>query len=246
MTLSVFGFPNSPQLPITGQNLGFLDQRAALTWVQRNIRCFGGNPSKVTIFGESAGALSVDALVTSSPHSPPFRAAILESGTASLAGIIGAGANSTTSWLSLVSSLNCNTSPHADDLACVRRAPATTIKSIIEHAALSFQPVVDNITFVANPDAARAAGNIARVPILAGTNGQEGRVFEFGQTNLSAYIQTTFGAVPTLAAEIAQAYAVGTDGTTDGFEAISQLFTEFVFQCVGFPFALPSSSLNTQ
>jgi acetylcholinesterase len=230
----VFGFPNSPQLHITGQNLGFLDQRAALTWVQDNIRAFGGDPSKITIFGESAGALSVDALVTSLPHNPPFRAAILESGTVTLAGIIGAGANSTKSWLSLVSLLNCSTSPHTDDLACVRAAPATTIQNIIEEAALSFQPVVDNITLVGNPDAARTAGNVARVPILTGTNGQEGRIFEFGQTNLSAYIQTTFGAVPALAAQVAQAYAIGTDGTTDGFEAISQIFTEFVFQCVSF------------
>jgi acetylcholinesterase len=47
--LSVFGFPNSPELPLTGQNLGFLDQRAALNWVQSNIRAFGGNPRKVTI-----------------------------------------------------------------------------------------------------------------------------------------------------------------------------------------------------
>lgn len=62
--------------------------------------------------------------------------------------------------------------------------------------------------------------------------GQEGRVFEFGQTNLSAYIQTTFGAVPTLAIEVAQAYAIGTDGTTSAFEAISQIMTELTFQCV--------------
>lgn len=49
---NVFGFPSSPELPETGRNLGFLDQRMALDWVQRNIAAFGGSADKVTIFGE--------------------------------------------------------------------------------------------------------------------------------------------------------------------------------------------------
>jgi carboxylesterase type B len=228
----VFGFPNSPELPITGQNLGFLDQRAALHWVQRNIRAFGGNPEKVTIFGESAGAESVDALITSLPHNPPFRAAILESGTVTIANSEALGVNPTASWASLVSALNCSQQAHSSNLACVRAAAATTIQNIIEHQALIFNPVRDNMTLLANPNAARAAGNVARVPVLTGSNGQEGRVFEFGLTNLTAYIQSTFGAFPPLAAEIANAFAIGTDGTTNDFEAISQIFTELVFQCV--------------
>jgi carboxylesterase type B len=57
--LSVFGFPSSPEIPVTKRNLGFLDQRAVLAWVQRNIAEFGGDPDKVTLFGESAGAASI-------------------------------------------------------------------------------------------------------------------------------------------------------------------------------------------
>ncbi len=225
----MFGFPNSPALPITGQNLGFLDQRFALDWVQQNIYAFGGNPTKVTIFGESAGAESVDALVNSFPKNPPFRAAIMESGTQELEIFESLGTNSEASWLNLTASLRCTT------LACVRAAPATTIKSIIENFALPFRPVIDGVTFIANATAARIAGNVARVPILEGTNGQEGRVFVVGMTNLTAFISTDFGFSPALAAQVAQAYAIGTEGTTSGFEAIAQLYTELVFQCVRNP-----------
>jgi carboxylesterase type B len=80
--VTLFGFPSSPELPPTGHNLGFLDQRFGLDWVQRNIHAFGGSRDKLTVFGESARALSIDALLTSLPanSTPPFRGAILESG----------------------------------------------------------------------------------------------------------------------------------------------------------------------
>lgn len=55
---NVFGFSNSPEIPNGEQNSGFLDQRKGLQWVQGNIERFGGDPGKVTIFGESAGGYS--------------------------------------------------------------------------------------------------------------------------------------------------------------------------------------------
>ncbi len=240
---TVFGFPNSPELPKTGQNLGFLDQRFALEWVEKNIKAFGGNPNRVTIPGESAGALSVDALVTAPPPEPLFRAAILESGTVSLANLLRLGVNGTKNWLTLAKSLNC--SETTSNLACVRAAPATTIKSIIEHAALSFQPVVDNVTLVASGSAARVSHKIANVSILTGTNGQEGRIFEYGRTDLSNYISTTFGAIPSVASEVAQAYAIGSPGIYTPYDAISQIDTEFVFQCVSQVFSYPLSTSTT-
>ena len=60
----VFGFPSSPEIPLKESNLGFLDQRAALDWVRRNIGEFGGDPNKVTLFGESAGAASIGMTTT--------------------------------------------------------------------------------------------------------------------------------------------------------------------------------------
>lgn len=63
----VFGFATSPAIPLDKRNLGFLDQRLALAWVQKNIHAFGGDPSRVTIFGESAGGYAVKQLFALPP-----------------------------------------------------------------------------------------------------------------------------------------------------------------------------------
>lgn len=172
--LLVFGFPSSPELPADGHNLGFLDQRLALQWVQDNIHLFGGSKEKVTIFGESAGAFSVDALLTSYPKgsSPPFRGAILESGQFSYR--TAPFTDSSASWYALSSALGCPGS-YSSNLTCLRAANASLIEQTISSKPLLFSPYPDNKTLVSNPAQQRLNGNIAKIPVLGGTNAQEGR-----------------------------------------------------------------------
>lgn len=185
--ISVFGFSNSPQIPLDQRNVGFYDQRLALQWVQRNIHVFGGDPAAVTIFGQASGASCVDNLITTLPINPPFRAAVLQSGQAAVYNQL---TNGTVSWDVLAEQLNCSTQP--DVLKCVRAANATTIVSILEHSALTFTAVKDNITELQNPEAARKSGNVARVPVLAGTTAQEGSVFGEKQPFFSVPLSSLF------------------------------------------------------
>ena len=81
--LGAFGFAELSELfPHLPANRGLRDQCAALRWVTREIENFGGDPDNVTLFGESAGAMSIAALLASDDARPLFRRAILQSGAA--------------------------------------------------------------------------------------------------------------------------------------------------------------------
>lgn len=232
----VFGFPNSPELPIQARNLGFLDQRLALDWIQRNIHAFGGDATKVTIFGESAGSFSVDAMLTSfrKDSSPPFRAAIMQSGQISYRGNPSPGKpwpDATDSWNALAAALNC--ADERSNLTCISKAPASTVKDIIERHSLSFTPVYDNMTLNANAARDRILGDIAEVPTLGGTDAQEGRFIILGQNNVSSYLDNVIGdQPPDVRAAIEAAYPVGGWEFPTPFDAIAQMETEISFHCV--------------
>ncbi|KAI6810773.1 alpha/beta-hydrolase [Hortaea werneckii] len=244
---NVFGFPSSPELPETGHNLGFLDQRFALDWVQRNIAQFGGSPDKVTIFGESAGGFSIDALLTSFPanSTPPFRGAILESGQYSYRPT--RSESTSEPWERLSAALGCP-GEYSSNLTCLRAANATSIKNTIERQILTFDPIPDGVTLVQSPAQQRLSGNIAYVPVMGGTNAQEGRLFTVGQNNTEAYLTALFSNAPgntsALVQAVEAAYPLGQNGLNTPYDQIAQVFTEYIFQCPQAKWANDSASIG--
>jgi para-nitrobenzyl esterase len=184
--LGVDGFALLPDAPA---NRGLLDQIAALEWVRDNIAAFGGDPANVTIFGESAGGMSVATLLGMPRARGLFCKVIAQSGAAQV------GANPTdarrvTAELSAALGLEATAAMLADlDVdklvaaqATVREAlrvapdPARWGASIVA-TAMAFIPVIDGDVLPVHPQAALAAGQGSDVTLLAGTNAEEFRFF---------------------------------------------------------------------
>ncbi|KAJ4151434.1 hypothetical protein LMH87_012135 [Akanthomyces muscarius] len=125
--LNVFGFAQHPDLLAEGStNIGLRDQRLALEWVRANIAQFGGDPSRVTIYGQSSGGLSVGLhLLAHAPSSPPpFQRAIMQS-TALEKGITGT--YTAEAMSRVLSATNCSSTPEDHQVACLRALPMAAL-----------------------------------------------------------------------------------------------------------------------
>jgi para-nitrobenzyl esterase len=173
--LGWLGFFNHPALAAatpgepTG-NFGLLDQIAALAWVQKNIAAFGGDVANVTIFGESAGGMSVNDLVASPLAHGLFAKAISESGLGLWT--IGTSAQAQQNAMTFAGLENA-TGATADALAKLRGLSLDGI--LADQAKMSVQPspFVDGTVLPDQPAALFARGKMARVPYLAGSNSDE-------------------------------------------------------------------------
>jgi para-nitrobenzyl esterase len=170
-------------------NLGLLDQVAAFEWVQENIAAFGGDPDNVTIFGQSAGAMSVGTLLSMPRAEGLFRRAIAQSGAAHH--VISA-ATARRVGQHLAQKLGVEATREAIAAVPVDRllrAQAKLKADLVTHpdrerwgrevvnTLLPWQPVVDGDVIPAPPLDRIAAGASAGVDVMVGTNTDEHRVF---------------------------------------------------------------------
>eukprot|EP00064_Thunnus_orientalis_P007197 superscaffoldBa00000786_g7217 len=165
-------------------NMGLLDQRMALQWVQDNIHSFGGNPKQVTIFGESAGGASVGFHLLSPDSRPTFTRAILQSGVPNSpwASVSPAEARRRATLLGKL--VGCNGGNDTELVDCLRsKSPQELIDQewqVLPWSALfrfSFVPVVDGEVLPDTPDAMLNSGNFKDTQLLLGVNQDEGSYF---------------------------------------------------------------------
>jgi carboxylesterase type B len=240
--VNVFGFPGPvPGLPKDEQNLGFLDQKLALQWVQDNIAKFGGDKDKVTIFGESAGARSVDFQILSSgpPQKPMFRGAIMQSGSASLStGSPAPGQNAGAAGVSLFILLGRASGCTVPEtvLECMRKVPVDRIRKVLSENKMSFGATWDGgRTVVLDAEKARAEKKVANVPLMIGTNADEakGSLGPGANAKLEPFLDQTFGNDETIKDQVRRAYPLYIrDGFKTEADAAAAISTDLRFTCM--------------
>ena len=187
-----FGFLTTGDSAAPG-NFGMLDQVEALKWVKDNIRNFGGNPSKVTIFGESAGAACVGLHLLSPLSKGLFHGAIAESGVDLSPWVVQPTGYGARFAKELAQKLDCTTSEPNEMIACIRDKEGTAVQKASESITHRFydinmwSPVVDMNFLHDTPRNLRKKGRFSKVPFMVSFNSHE------GATTLGFMVNSSFG-----------------------------------------------------
>ncbi|MDF8333694.1 carboxylesterase/lipase family protein [Novosphingobium cyanobacteriorum] len=170
--LGRFGFFAHPALATEGfgGNFGFLDQIAALKWVQANVAAFGGDPGNVTVFGESAGGMSMHMLLQSPLARGLFHKVIIESGA-------GRDRSLPTPTMAQAAAAGVAFAPGLD-AAALRALPAERVTGDLSMMTMEQPgyagPMLDGRTLVGSGVDGASAGLYANVPVIVGANSADG------------------------------------------------------------------------
>lgn len=227
--LGVFGFFAHPALSHesgrdASGNQALLDVIAALQWVRRNAHAFGGDAERVTLMGESSGAGVVNALLVSPLAAGLFHRAILQSGS-----VLGPMQHLRSTWYFLTpgesigtrvqGALGLAATTAAEALAAMRARSTAEVMAAADPqkpftlGGNRFAPIVDGYVLPEEPSAALDAGRLARVPVIAGANEDEGTVFArlFGQVTPVSYAQLAGFAYGSRAADVLRLFPASSD-----------------------------------
>jgi carboxylesterase type B len=187
--LGILGFSGAPGIQ---QNAALLDHRSIVEWVRDNIKGFGGDPSRIVIFGQSVGGSSVDYWSFAWKKDPIVSGLISHSGT-SLSFNPNPPDYAQKLWYNVSQTIGCGgpSNDSAAVLSCMQTANITTLLAAaakvpalptIALAQATFHPTIDNVTVFGNYEELSASGSFAKIPYLLGNTD-----FEAGWYKLSAY-----------------------------------------------------------
>lgn len=190
--LGALGYLAHPDLERGGRgesgNYGFLDQRAALRWVQRNASAFGGDPENVTLFGQSAGAYSTCAHLVAPSSAGLFDRVILQSGSC-----LGEDDTRTRAEALRAGRATAAGIEKDEDVDGWRDArPAQLVNPIGQGPA--YGPVYGGELLPRTPAEAFATGEFNKVPVLQGINGEEGRAGAYAAEEMKKAVTEDPGA----------------------------------------------------
>ncbi len=216
-------------------NYGLLDQVKALQWVQDNIGSLGGDPDRVLLFGESAGALDTCMLMVSPASQGLFQRALMQSGGCMARPL----AQSLAQGSEIANTVGCGSDP--DPATCLRNLPAEALVNALDAqpivnglVRMVYGPTIDGLFIPQEPMSALLSGQFNQVPFVIGSNADE-MLPHVPNMDSAAYTTAVhalldpFGSA--FASQALALYPVGAGSYPDGKSAFTALATDAQFTC---------------